>query len=283
MKPRRADQLSAESHRAAVDPVSAQLVSRLARERSRFRLIVHVSQISILVVCLLLWQWLIDAGIGMAFFFSRPSDIGKFLYEAVLTGSLWADTAVTLGATLIGFVVGSVLGIGVGLIVARSPTLDAILDPYLGILNSLPRIALAPLFLLWFGLGISSKIALSISLVFFVVAINARAGAIGVPSDYITVARTLGASEWQRFVKIVVPGSVPSIFAGLRLGVVYSLLGVVTGEMIAAKAGLGVQLTFLAGTFQIAGVFGILVILAIIAVVLNWLMAVAESRLLRWR
>ena len=234
-------------------------------------------------MCLLLWQWLIDAGVGSAFFFSRPSDIGKFLYEVLRTGSLWADTVVTLEEILIGFVVGSSLGIIVGLIAARAPMLDAILDPYLGILNSLPRIALAPLFLLWFGLGITSKIALSISLVFFVVAINTRAGAMSIPADYITVARTFGTSEWQRFVKIVLPGSVPSIFAGLRLGVVYSLLGVVTGEMIAAKAGLGEQLTYFAGTFQIAGVFGILVMLAIIAVVLNWLMAIAENRLLRWR
>jgi NitT/TauT family transport system permease protein len=226
---------------------------------------------------------LINAGIGSEFFFSRPSEIGKFLYNALRTGSLWVDTGVTLEETLVGFLIGSGLGIAVGLIAARKPVLDAILDPYLGTLNSLPRIALAPLFLLWFGLGITSKIALSISLVFFVVAINARAGALSIPSDYITVARTLGANEWQNFVKIVLPGSVPSIFAGLRLGVVYSLLGVVTGEMIAAKAGLGEQLTYFAGTFQIAGVFGILVILAIIAVALNWSMAFAENRLLRWR
>lgn len=151
------------------------------------------------------------------------------------------------------------------------------------IFNALPRVALAPMFVLWFGIGMTSKVLLAFSLVFFIVVINTEAGVRSVDSDLSMMARVMGASERQRFMKVLMPGSIPSIFAGLRIGAIYSLLGVVVGEMIASKQGLGQQIMEYSYAFQPAGVFGVLFYLALIALSLNGLMSVIERRLMRWK
>lgn len=266
---------------------AASVAARVAaRHRSRERrrtAIIWIARIVLLVVCLGIWEALVRFGMAKALFFSQPSAIATFLQQAIPSGELTNHTIVTIEETLWGFVIGSALGILSGLIFARFGTLDAIFDPFLNVLNALPRVALAPLFILWFGIDQTSKVALAVSLVYFILMINTRAGVKTVPEEYVIIARSLGAGERELFTKVILPGAVPAVFAGLRLAAVYSLLGVVVGEMIAARAGLGQQLTYYAGTFNTAGVFGVLLILAVIAGILNAGMAFFERRLLGWQ
>ena len=211
---------------------------------------------------------------GIIVFFFK----GLFVNQELVVHLLW-----TLAGTLAAFILGSVTGILVGLLFVAYPKVEQFIDPIFAGLNALPRIALAPLFLLWFGLGISSKIALGFSLTFFIVLSSTIAGARSVNSDHLTLARTLGASSTQVFRRITLPSAVPTVFSGLRLGLIYALLGVIAGEIIAAQHGLGQSLTFLAGTFQINGVFAVLLLLALLGTSLTWIMTAVEERLLRWR
>ena len=214
----------------------------------------------------------------------RPTGIAKYLWdELFVTGSLYKDFGYTMLATVLAFVFGSIAGVLVGMLFITRPNIEAMLSPILLALNAMPRIALAPLFLIWFGLGIGSKIAIGISLTFFIVLTNTVAGGRGVNPDHITLARTLGASESQIFRKFTLPSAVPVIFNGLRLGLVFSLLGVIGGEIIASEHGMGQTLSVLAASFKTNGVFGIIILLAMIGVLITWGMTWLENRLLRWR
>jgi NitT/TauT family transport system permease protein len=214
----------------------------------------------------------------------RPSGIALYLWtETVVTGSLLYDLGWTMAGTLSAFAIGSVAGILMGMLFVTSPFVEALLSPILLALNAMPRIALAPLFLIWFGLGIGSKIAIGVSLTFFIVLTSTVAGGRGVNPDHITLARTLGANGVQIFRKFTLPSAVPVIFNGLRLGLIFSLLGVVGGEIIASEHGLGQTLSLLAASFKTNGVFAIVLLLAAIGMAISWVMTALENRLLRWR
>jgi NitT/TauT family transport system permease protein len=257
---------------------------RAPRRRMKWsRSWINVGRALLFVVFIGGWQLAAKSGLVDPYFVSTPSAVARFLGDYSTSGKLWGNLSVTLRETLLGFVIGGAGGILVGLVLARFPVLDALLDPFLTVINSLPRVALAPLFLLWFGLGTVSKVILAISLVFFILVINTRVGVRNVDPDLVTVGKLLGAREHQLFRSVILPAALPSILAGLRLGVIYSLLGTVVGEMIAAEAGIGQQLTYFSGTFQTAGVIAMLLILACIAALLDALTVFAESRLLRWQ
>jgi len=217
-------------------------------------------------------------------FIGRPTQIARFLFDGLLVDyTLIVHAYWTLVATGAAFALGSVLGVLFGFLFVTYPTLEKFLEPIFDGLNALPRIALAPLFLLWFGLGLSSKIALGFSLTFFIVLSSTVAGARGVNTDFLTLARTLGATPMAVFRKITLPSAVPSIFSGLRLGLIYALLGVIGGEIIAAEKGLGQLLSFLAGSFKTNGVFAVLILLAFLGGLLTYIASKIEARLLRWR
>lgn len=237
----------------------------------------------VLFLSLLLWHVSTAWGWIDAFFVSTPATTIAFLIAYLLSGAAWAHIATTVYETVAGFALGALSGVLMGLVLSRFRLLDEILSPFLTALNALPRVALAPMFVLWFGIGSASKIYLAISVVFFIVMINTQAGVRSVDPDLLTIAKAMGANERQRFLKVVLPGSVPAIFAGLRLGAVYALLAVVVGEMLAAKLGLGQEISLYAGTFQAAGVFSALFILAVIALSLNAFSGRLEAHLMRWR
>ena len=243
-----------------------------------------VGRIIVLLGFGVVWELLARLGWINPLFIGNPIGIIVFFFrELFVTQQLVTDLLWTLAGTLSAFIFGSVTGILVGLLFVAYPRVERFMDPIFAGLNALPRIALAPLFLLWFGLGISSKIALGFSLTFFIVLSSTIAGARSVDSDHLTLASTLGASPAQVFRRITLPSAVPTVFSGLRLGLIYALLGVIAGEIIAAQHGLGQSLTFLAGTFQINGVFAVLLLLALLGMSLTWIMTAVEARLLRWR
>jgi NitT/TauT family transport system permease protein len=248
------------------------------------RLPLWITRLVFMGALLVVWQLVSWARWVDPIFIGDPIGIAQFLFDGLFVShSLLIHLFWTVAATLTAFGLGTAGGIAVGLLFVVYPTLEQFLDPILNGLNALPRIALAPLFLLWFGLGVFSKIALGFSLTFFIILASTTAGARAVSQDHIVLARTLGASGSQLFREITLPGAVPTIFSGLRLGLIYALLGVIGGEIIAAQYGLGQLLAYLAGTFQINGVFGVLFILAILGTLFTWLMTRLEMKLLRWR
>jgi len=176
-----------------------------------------------------------------------------------------------------------VLGTLAGLILGLSRTLDDIVGPFMAPINSVPRIALAPLFIAWFGLTTQAKVVLGVSIVFFILAENGRSAVRSVDSDLMTMARVVGLRRASLLWKVVLPSAVPTMFASLRLTFTYSLLGVIASEMIAATEGLGQDIVLFSSSYQINTVFAILVELMVIAVVVNWVFAVVERRLLVWQ
>lgn len=217
-------------------------------------------------------------------FFGQPTGIAEYLWRGFIAeGKLWLELGYTVTGTVISFVLGSALALALGLVFAIYPKVEKALDPHLMMLNAMPRFALAPLFLLWFGLGIGSKIAVGASLAFFIVLANTVAGIRGVSPDLITLSRSLGASPRKIFFKITLPSAVPVIFSGLRLALIYSMLGVVGAEIIAAEHGLGQTLAYLQSTFNINGVMGLLVTLALLGMTVTQSMTWLEKTLLKWQ
>jgi sulfonate transport system permease protein len=239
-------------------------------------------QVGLGVAVLLLWQGasgrLVDN-----FFISNPLDVGARLYRWTVDGSIFGHIGATLYATSMGFVIGSVGGAILGVWLGVSPFASRLLNPYLNALNALPKVALAPLFVLWFGLGIESKIALAAVLVLFLVFLNTFAGVREVDQDLIDGARLMRATRTQVIVKVIVPSAMSWVFAGLKIAMPYALIGAVLGEMIAANRGLGYLVQFSGSQFDTAGVFAVLFVIALLAVALNHLVELAQGRMQRWR
>jgi NitT/TauT family transport system permease protein len=234
-------------------------------------------------VIVALWQLTVEFEILDPTVTSNPGDVASFLWNALGTSVLWTNLEATITAMVLAFLLASVVGVVVGISLALLPRFERIVSPYLDALNSMPRIALAPVFVVGFGLTINAKIALAFSIVVFIVITAARAGVRSVDVDIMRLATVLGANRRQMFTKVLFPVAVPSIFGGLRLGVIYSLLGVVTAELIASREGMGQLLQEYASLFQIDGVYALLIVLALVASVLNAGMAALEKHLLRWQ
>ena len=241
------------------------------------------AHILFIVALLLLGEWATVNKWLDPTFFGQPSGVIKFLWNNIATGKLWTDLGWTMAGTLIAFVLGSAAAMAVGLLFVAFPAVERFIDPYFNAMNVMPRIALAPLFILWFGLGLGSKIAVGFSLTFFIVLSSTVAGIRGVSQDHLTLCRTLGASPMTTFFQVTLPGAVPVIFSGLRLGLIYALLGVIGAEIIASEKGLGQSLDYLGSTFDVNGVMALLLVLALLGVAVVWLMTAIEKRLLHWQ
>ncbi|NMF99529.2 ABC transporter permease [Aromatoleum toluolicum] len=242
------------------------------------------SHAGFLAVLLATWEWAARMGLLDPTFFGNPAGIISFLWANFVQGThLWIELGWSVMSTLLAFISGSLAAVLTGLIFVIFPRLERFLDPYFSALNALPRIALAPLFILWFGLGIGSKIAMGFTLTFFIVLSSTVAGMRGINQDHIVLTDTLGASPRQKFFLVTLPGAIPVIFSGLRLGLIYALLGVIAGEILAAEHGLGQQLAYLASTFNMNGVMALLVVLAWLGMAATSGMTRLERHLLRWQ
>ena len=233
---------------------------------------------------LALWEYASRQGWLNPLFFGRPSKIWAFLVEGFWNSpKLWVELGYTLMGTFLAFALGAVAAMLMGLLFVIFPAFDRAVQPYLTFLNAIPRIALAPLFMLWFGIGLGSKIAVGFSLTFFIVLASTVAGIRGVSGDTITLARSLGVSGGRIFFTITIPSAIPVIFSGLRLGLIYAMLGVVGAEIFASQHGLGQVLTFLQANFDTSGTLGILFVLAILGLAVTSLMSWLERHLLKWQ
>jgi NitT/TauT family transport system permease protein len=238
----------------------------------------------LLLGLLLLAGWeLISGRIIDAFWISSPSKVFAYLWQVVRDGSIFGHLAVTLYETVVGFLIGAVTGIGVGFLLARRQTLAQVLDPYIVAFNGIPRIALAPLFIIWFGIGPNSKVVLVMIVVFFLTFFNTYSGVKGVDIELRNVLRIMGATERQILFKVTIPATVPWITTGLKISVPYALVGAIVGEFIAASKGLGYLINYQTSLFSTTGALGGIAIVALIVVLSNEAINVAEAYLLRWR
>lgn len=248
----------------------------------RHRVLVVGCQLLILALFLVIWQVAADRGWVNSFFTSRPTDVFNVITDWVVDGTIFANVGITLLEAGLGFALGIIVGIPVGFLLARVRFLDDVSRPFLDVLNATPRMALVSLFVLWLGLGISSKVALTFSVVVFVFIINTYAGVKGVEEDYIRAARLLGASRWALEWKVVLPATVPILFAGVRLGVAYALSATIVAEIVAANRGLGFLIAQRTGTLDTAGALAATVVLMLVAWVINQVPNRLERRLSRW-
>lgn len=212
---------------------------------------------------------------------SSPTGIVSSLYHDYPV--LFTDAVATLKAAFWGFVIGVIFGVSFGFLFARVPILSLLFDPFFLALNALPRPALAPLFIIWFGLGPTSKVILSVSIVFFLVFYNTYAGVRSIDENLVLGVRMMGANRWHIIQFIVIPSVVSWVFAALRVGIAYSLLGVLVGELAGSTSGLGYRMNIARGLFQTDRLFAILTLLAVVGVVLTESAKWLENRLQRWR
>jgi NitT/TauT family transport system permease protein len=243
------------------------------------------------------------------FFFSTPADVGLRVWTLFADGTakivtckegldigrllsisdpcfgktVWQHLLITLTEGVLAFVIGAVAGVALGFWLARNALMSAIFDPYIKMLNALPRVVLAPIFMLWLGLGIWSKVALGVTLVFFIVFFNVYQGVKEVSPVILANARMLGMSERQLFAHVYWPSALSWMFSSLHTSVGFAIIGAVVGEYLGSAAGLGYLIQQAEGTFDTTGVFAGMVILAVFVLVIDWLVTLAENRLLVWR
>ncbi len=216
------------------------------------------------------------------FFPTLPQVLGSSV-ESAESGQLWDDIAISAQEFLLGYAIGSIAAILLGGIVSSSMFLRRLTDPWVYLLYSTPIIALAPLFILWFGIGILSKVSIVVLMVFFPVFLNTRQGLETTEQAYIDVARSYGATQVQLFTKVRLLSAVPYVLVGLRLSVARGVIAVVVGEFFGAAAGLGFRITEAGQTFDSAGLFVAVIVLAVVGMVGTSLLSLLERRIAPWR
>ena len=252
------------------------------------RLTLLASQILVAVVALALWQFLATVPVNgrillPPFFFSTPIDVGSQIVKWFSSGTIWKHLAITLWESILAFVIGSALGVLVGFWFARQPRTAAVFDPYVKAVNALPRVVLAPIFTLWLGLGIWSKVALGFTLVFPIVFFNVYQGVREVSPAVLANARMLGMDERALMRHVYWPSALSWMFSSLHTSVGFAVVGAVVGEYLGSAAGLGYVIQQAEGVFDVAGVFAGMVVLTAFVIAIDWLVTRAERRLLVWR
>jgi NitT/TauT family transport system permease protein len=247
-----------------------------------------VLQLLVALLAVLLWHVFTTvpiAGVTLLppFFFSTPSDVAARILKWLAEGTIWHHLWITLSEALLAFFIGALAGILIGFWFARQPIIAAVFDPYVKMINALPRIVLAPIFALWLGLGIWSKVALGVTLVFPIVFFNVYQGVREVSPTVLANARMLGMDERQLMWHVYWPSALSWMFSSLHTSVGFAVVGAVVGEYLGSAAGLGYVIQQAEGVFDVAGVFAGMVVLTAFVLAIDWLVTIAERRLLVWR
>lgn len=251
--------------------------------RKRRRRAIAAAQWGILIVLLAAWEILARTGVLDAFLLSCPSRMLESIAALARSGELALHLATTLWETIIGFVLGAVLGVGVAVLLWWSDTLNRILDPYLVILGALPKIALGPVLIVWIGAGMPAIIVMTLLISVIVTTVTALGGFLSVEREKITLLRSFGASKWQTFTMVVFPGALSTTVSALKLGVSMSWIGVIVGEFLVSRAGLGYLIVYGGQVFRMDLVMGSTAVLCVCAALMYLLVAAMEKRLNRAR
>ncbi len=244
---------------------------------------ITAARLGIAVVLLGLWQLGSSTGVLSPLFFGRPEKIAGVIGQWFGTGEIWPHLAVTIAETLMAFVSGTVAGVAAGLWLGLSPRTQAVLDPYIKAANAMPRVILAPIFAMWFGLGMASKVALGFTLVFFIVFFNVLQGVREVSPTVLNATRMLGASRRQLVRHVYLPAALSWVFSSLHVSVGMAFVGAVIAEYLGSAAGVGYLILQAEGVFDVDTVFAGIVVLTGCALVLDGCVSLAENRLLVWQ
>ena len=278
--------ISNESKETVAAPEN-QPVPSFAAARRRRSISVNVLRVLLLIVIVGGWELFARVGIIDPFFWGQPSGIWQqivtWVTQGTAQGPLWQQVVVTLEEAILGFLIGSVLGIIFGVVLGRNRFLADVLGPYVKVGNSIPRVTLAPLFAIGLGLGMQSKVALAVVLVFFIVFFNAFQGVREVDRNLLANARILGASPQRITTAVIIPSAMTWIFASLHTSFSFALVGAVVGEYVGSLQGIGLLIQNAGNNFNANGVFAAMVILAVVALLSEFLITLLERRLLKWR
>lgn len=269
-------------------PLDENALIRAAKARvRRRRVLVLLAQFAVIAAVLGGWQLGADQGWLDTFTYGSPSGVADQLRiwftEGTATGSIWRNIGVTMQETVFGFLIGTASGVVLGIALGRVRALADIAAPFIKAANSIPRIVLGSIFIIWFGLGPSGKIALATVLVFFSVFFNAFQGTREVDQNLISNARILGASPWRVTTQVVLPSAMTWIIASLHAAFGFALIGAIVGEILGAQYGLGQLIAQAQGSFNADGIYAGTVIIAVLALLAEWLVTRFEKRVLRWR
>ncbi len=275
-----------ESKETVTTPESQGVPSATAARRRR-RIVVNTLRVLLLVVIIGGWELTTRVGIVDPFFWGQPSGIWAqivtWVTQGTAQGPLWEQIAVTLEETVLGFLIGVVLGVIFGVVLGRNRFLADVLGPYIKAANSIPRVVLGSIFIIGLGLGIQSKVALAVVLVFFIVFFNAFQGVREVDRNLLANARILGANQRQLSTAVIIPSALTWIIASLHTSFSFALVGAVVGEFLGSTQGIGLMIQTAQGAFNANGVFAAMVILAAVALLSELLITTLENRLITWR
>ncbi len=243
--------------------------------------IVLVPVVFVLVIAT--WEWLVRAFNVSEFVLPAPSVICTALYRGFQSGLFWQGLKATLTAILGGYAIAAVLALALGTLISQIRILEVTFYPYIVAFQTVPKVAIAPLIVMWVGFGIESKIAIAAAVSFFPMLVNDIVGLKATDPEKIDLMRSLNASRLKIFYMVQLPEALPYIFAGLNIGIVLAVLGAIVGEFVGAKQGLGYLIMQMNYNLDIAGVFAVLVILAVLGIILNFVVVAARRRLIFWR
>lgn len=264
--------------------MSASIVALSAERgaRARRRWYVNGARFALLIAFVAAWQiganvHAIDQNV-----LASPLTIYAHLAKWTLDGSLWFHSVITIEETVAGFLIGSIAGIVLGFGIGRYPALAEILDPFILAIYSVPKVALAPLFIVWFGIGLPMKIILAAVTVLFIVFFNTLAGVRNVDRDLIDAVWLMGANRRDVLFKVIVPSALGWALTGVRIAIPYALIGAIIGELIASNRGIGYLIASSASQYDTAGVFAALIVLTIVALALNAIVDAIDARTSKW-
>lgn len=234
------------------------------------------------VLMLVVWDLVVRLGIVEEIIVPYPLDVLHALVEEVQNSSFWNHLRVTGIETVAGFGIGSAVGFVLGAVLGMSSWIRAVTFPYVVAFQGLPKVVLAPVFITALGFGMGSKIAMAVALAFFPVLLNTMVGILSVDEDQLKVMKVYSASPWQTFRKLTLPSAAPLVFAGLKAGLTFSLIGAIVGEFVGAAEGLGYLLNTYAYQLRIPQVWAVMVVLALLGVLLYWLIELADRKIVYW-
>lgn len=234
------------------------------------------------IAVIAIWQLLISAFDVSQIIFPGPAAVAHAIADVLSSGEIWPHLWVTLYEILAGFAAGALAGFVLGALIGQSALLEAVLYPYVLAFQTVPKVAVAPLFVLWFGFGTSSKVVITATIVFFPVLANTIVGLRSAPRDQVDLMRAFTASSWHVFRMVRLPHALPYVFAGLDIGIVLAVIGAIVGEFVGAQAGLGYLILQRNFSMDAAGMFAILVVLSLIGIVLHAVVKTIARRVIFW-
>lgn len=236
----------------------------------------------LIAATLALWEALVRALAVPAFILPTPSSIFAALYRGFSSSLYFNHIWITLAETLLGFAFGTALAFALGIAVALSRRIEYFLYPFIVMFQAMPKVALAPLIIVWFGLGLTSKVVAAALVAFFPLMVNTIVGLRSADEDRINLMRALAATRWQIFWMLLLPNALPYIFAGLEIAMIFALIGAIVAEFVGAQSGLGMLMQSMNYTMDVAGQFSILLILSMLGLFLNSLVTQLRRRVLFW-